>query len=181
MADCKRCGNELANGQCDACGEGKRSPVYGQNDTPPAPVDVIAGVIRNWQVAGKPWPRQLPNDPLAAAKRWMEIQQPRAKSESCRRVPVAGTENKTRWIDPYTDRIKNTLWAFLAPEVTPTFRDWIVAAASEKIWWRGDDEKMFSQIVSNTYEYRENPEKFRKEGAMKARAVLAIFKKREAA
>lgn len=105
-------------------------------------------VIERWT---GPIPEQLPLIPMHAAMRWIELQEPRKRGENVRYVAVPNGEGQ-REIDPYVERLRGTLQAFLIAD--DALRDLVVAGVADKIYWRGDDMPMFARIYDETLEMR---------------------------
>lgn len=117
-----------------------------------------------------PIPEQLPLIPMHAALRWVELQEPRKRGENVRYVAVPNGEGQ-REIDPYVERLRGTLQAFLLAD--DALRDLVVEGVKEKIYWRGDSMEMFVRIYEETLRMREiGLDAYRAEARQKARGVI---------
>lgn len=124
-------------------------------------------VIERWT---GPIPEQLPMIPMHAAMRWIELQEPRKRGENVRYVAVPNGDGQ-REIDPYVERLRGTLQAFLIAD--DALRDLVVAGVGDKIYWRGDSMQMFARIYEETLRMREiGLDAYRAEARQKARGVI---------
>ena len=74
------------------------------------------------------------------------------------------------WRTPYTDRIRHTLIKFLS--LDSGFQGLIIAAAEDKIFWRGDSREFFLSVIHEHEKMRKvGVEAYRSEALRKLRAV----------
>lgn len=138
---------------CDECGQARC--VCGKRRAPEAPrraatpAEQLAIVFNRWDGA---WPVQLPYDHHGAALRWIDLQEPRKRTERISYVAVVSGDGKQREVDSYVERIKATLQAFLLGD--NALRDLVVEAVKEKIYWRGESMDMFVRVYGETLQMR---------------------------
>jgi hypothetical protein len=149
-------------------GEACTCTVQSKHVRPLTVAEQLAQVIDRWK---GPLPEQLPAIPMLAAMRWIELQEPRRKrGEDVRYVAIPNGEGQ-REIDPYVERLRGTLQAFLIAD--DALRDLVVEGVKEKIYWRGDSMEMFVSIYEETLRMREiGLDAYRAEARQKARGVI---------
>ena len=90
----------------------------------------------------------MPSDPLAAARWWMKIQKPPDEwADKPKQISVHGKDGM-RWITPYADRLKHNLELFL--RLQPTDQQYIVGAAEDGVYWRGD-QQITAEILAKVH------------------------------
>lgn len=125
-------------------------------DAPPAPTARIVELYRAWLENGNS-SEHIPEQPLAAATWWVSMQEPRQSGEQTERT-FDKRGNFTGWRTPYHDRISSTWACFLM--LTEAQRAYIVHHVDDGIPWRGDPIPLYTSIVEQTHEMRENPDKY---------------------
>ena len=97
----------------------------------------------------------LPADPFAAAKAWVNMQEP--PHEYRERVePVYDHEGEIKGFrTPYHDRLSYTLRVFLS--LSEANRVYVMDGMQRGIPWRGDAPQSYANIVEETAKMRDNP------------------------
>jgi hypothetical protein len=111
------------------------------NTRPPDPVEALVKVYRQWR--RKHSSDQIPKDFLAAAKFWLEHQEPQKENEQ----PVAMNDNKgnQHWTTPHIERMVAAFRVFL--DLNETEKAYIIHHIEHGIVYRGDDMEFFKRLV----------------------------------
>lgn len=109
---------------------------------------------------------------------WMKNQSLPMDNEKPRRALMSAKQHKTRWIEPYTDRLAYNLSLFLS--MTLDDQNYILAAAEDRRFWNGDyiDDtnplKFFRSVVTETFVMPEiGVDAYRQQALSKMKAFLA--------
>ena len=98
-------------------------------------------------------PEKMRCTPRDAARWWITVVMQRHQPcEAPEKHCVRGGDGY-RWDWPYQRRVVDCLKLFLT--LPRDFQSYIVAAAEDGIYWRGDSRRMFYEIVSETERMRE--------------------------
>ena len=132
----------------------------------------LVGVLTLYGAKPRRWPAAMPRDYVQAAHWWLKMQEPPdERFEKPREMPIMGKgETATRMEYPYIRRVCATLRKFLSlPAAEQSF---IVAAAEEGIFWRGEWKEHFAMVIREVELQRElGPEEYRKQAVSKIRRM----------
>jgi len=139
METCAACEKEIYGQRC-RCGHVAEYAVKAPRNTPH---DAL--VVELQACTHKNVPTQLlthGNGIDAAARRWVALQGPRQSGEH---VSTRWYGGRVRIVDPYTDRLRATLRAFIA--LDDFGRAVVLLAASDGLYWRGEPVPQFRVLL----------------------------------
>ena len=95
-------------------------------------------------------------DPDKHVEWFIDLLEPERKEEHPKQVQVVGNgreDNGYRWVWPYALRVKGCLLKYLT--LSNDDKKIVMAARADNIFWRGDDIKLFMDVVEETMIMRE--------------------------
>ena len=139
-------------------------------DAPPKVHEVLAGISAKWLESHSRADSRIPRNADELAHWWVDRQSP-PNERFDRPVQQPKLDGSGMyWKTPYIDRIRSTLIKFLS--LDPGFQGLIIAAAEDKIFWRGDSREFFLSVIHEHEKMRKvGVEAYRSEALRKLRAV----------
>lgn len=109
--------------------------------------DVLAAVTAEWMRSRyyHSAADSIPRTPADVARWWPTLQERPCEITERAQKMAKKDGSGVFWKTPYIDRIKFTLEKFL--RLDSEFQELIIAAAEEKIFWRGEDRKFFLGVI----------------------------------
>lgn len=125
----------------------------------PDPVEALMKILKRWSDAGKAKPKMFPGTVQAAAEYWVSRQEPPIdyKEDMVKITDPRGVH--IGWETPYADRVCRTLKKFLRQKHIHQL--FIIEAIERGIPWRGDDMRMFTEIVKEADQMLADPDAYK--------------------
>lgn len=112
---------------------------------PPQILPVLEAIAARYISRAHRWDRCVPRTADGIARFWVAHQEPPTRADTPHLTPSASQSGKSSWRAPYIERLALTLAQFLT--LPATDQQYVIAAAEDKIYWRGDSMEFFVKVI----------------------------------